>query len=477
VEPSGLRPELAVRGALVATSRGTFAADIGISGGKIVALADEIRADRELDARGLVALPGLIDPHVHLEDVGGDGTPTADDFASGTASALAGGVTTVLDFISPEPNQDFLDAFHLRREQAARGSRVDFGLHCCLPAGRDDSDAAVAALVREGVTSFKAFTVYEGLALNSFELFRAMQATAAHGGVLMLHAETGAVVEGLVREFISRGDVSPIYHAYSRPAFCEEAAVAQALVLHRAVGGRLYFVHVSTRAAVDHIVAERGRSGLEGRSGSNVFIETCPQYLLLAEDRLTGPHGERYICSPPLRPRGEWEPLWASVAARDVDTIGTDHCPFLAADRAGRPSFAHVPNGLGGIGFSLQLMFTHGVATGKITIERLVALMCENPARIFGLWPRKGRVAPGADADLVLLNPASRHRLSVRDLPGKEDCSVYEGFESTVQVEYTISQGEVVYDRRSGVTGEPGRGRYLLRPQNPESRVTAESEV
>ncbi len=455
VRPSGSRAELAIRGALVAGSRGTFTADIGISGGRIVALAEEVRGERELDARGLVALPGVIDPHVHLEDVAGDGTPTADDFASGTASAAAGGVTTILDFISPAPGQDFLDAFRRRRAEAARGSRIDFGLHCCLPAGGDDPAAAVAALVREGVTSFKAFTVYEGLALDAFELFRAMRATAAQGAVLMLHAETGEIVDGLVREFVARGDVRPLYHAYSRPAFCEEAAVAEALALHRAVGGDLYFVHVSTRAAVDRIAAEKRRPG------RRVFAETCPQYLLLAEDRLTGPQGERYICSPPLRPRGELELLWASVAAGDVDTVGTDHCPFPAAARSGKPSFAQVPNGLGGLGFSLELMFSHGVATGRITIERLVALMCENPARIFGLWPQKGRISPGADADVVLLKPATPHRLSVRDLPGNEDYSVYEGFESTVQVEYTISRGEVVYDRRTGVAGEPGRGWFL----------------
>ncbi|RJQ06228.1 MAG: dihydropyrimidinase [Bacillota bacterium] len=462
--PPGDLPDLVIRGALAVGLAGTFTADIGISGGRIVALADNLRGGRELDARGLVALPGIIDPHVHLEDIGAGGTPTADDFASGTASALAGGVTTILDFASPAPGGDYLEAFATRREQAARGSRVDFGLHCCLPAGGEDPSSAIAALVREGVTSFKVFMVYAGLAQDSFQLFRAMRAVAAQGAVLMAHAETGTIIDGLVDEFLARGDTTPIYHAYSRPALCEEAAVVQALALHRGVGGRLYFVHISTRAALERILFERRAPGTQQRSGSEVFIETCPQYLLLSEDRLTGANGERFICSPPLRPYGDREALWESVAAGAIDTIGTDHCPFTIADRSGKTSFAEVPNGLGGIGFGLPLMWTHGVAAGRMTPERLVALMSENPARIFGLWPKKGRIAPGADADIVLVDPSARDRLSVQDLPGNEDYSVYEGIEATARVEYTVSRGEVVYDRRTGVTGEPGRGRYLARP-------------
>ncbi len=467
------KPQLAVRGALVVSGSGSFRADIGIDGGRIVAVADEVRGAQEIDASGLVALPGLIDPHVHLEDVGAAGGATADDFASGTASALAGGVTTVLDFVSPAPGQDLVEAFRLRRDLAARGSRVDFGLHCCLPAGREDPAGAMAALVREGVTSFKAFTVYPGLALSSFEIFRAMRTAAGLGAVLMLHAESGAIVDGLTREFIDRGDVAPIYHAYSRPAFAEEAAVAEALAIHRAVGGDLYFVHVSTRAAADLIAAAKrgrpapggGNSGVSGAAPWNgrVFAETCPQYLLLAEDRLAGLEGERYICSPPLRRRGEQDLLWERVTAGDIDTIGTDHCPFPARDHTAKSSFADVPNGLGGVGFSLELMFSGGVGQGKMPVERLAAIMSENPARIFGLWPRKGRIAPGADADLVLVDPNARHRLAVKDLPGNEDHSVYEGFESMARVRHTISRGEVVYDSRAGGLGPAGRGRYLAR--------------
>lgn len=462
--PSGGRPELAVRGALVVSSAGTVAADIGISDGRVVAVADEVRGTREIDARGLVALPGIIDPHVHLEDIGAGGAATADDFASGTASAVAGGVTTILDFVSPAPGQDYLQAFLARRDQAARGSRVDFGLHCCIPSGDPDPAGQVAALVRHGVTSFKAFTVYPDLALDAFEFFRALRATAAQDAVLMLHAETGAIIEGLTAEFLARGDTAPIYHAYSRPSWCEDAAVAEALVMQRAVGGRLYFVHVSTPAAAQRISAARAQMAADGPPNAQTYIETCPQYLLLTEDRLSGVHGERYICSPPLRPRGEGAALWGHVVQGTIDTIGTDHCPFTTVARSAKASFAEVPNGLGGVGFSLEVMWTRGVAGGEMPAERLAALMSENPARIFGLWPRKGRIAPGADADLVLLNPSERRRLSAHDLPGGEDYSVYEGFESAARVEYTLSRGEVVYDRRSGVSAEPGRGRYLARP-------------
>ncbi len=460
----GLEPDLdlAIRGALVATGQGTCRADIGIKDGRIAALAEEVRSKREIDARGLLALPGLIDPHVHLEDVGTGGVPTADDFASGTASAVSGGVTTILDFVSPDPGQDFLDAFRARRDQAARGSRVDFGLHCCLPAGGGDPTGAIDALVREGVTSFKAFTVYQGLALNEFELFRAMRAVATHGNrgaLLMLHAEEGAIVDGLVAEFLSRGDKAAIFHAYSRPAVCEEAAVARALALRATVGAALYLVHLSTGAAVSLAAARH-------RTGEKVYLETCPQYLMLSEDRLSGPGGERFVCSPPLRPRAENEVLWAALARGDIDCIGTDHCPFRAGDRLRRPSFADIPNGLGGIGFALELLYTYGVRTGRIDLDRLVGLTSGNAARVFGLWPWKGQIAPGADADVVLFDPDARHRIDAADLPGGEDYTVYQGMESQGRVMYTISRGQVVFDRisGSGVIGDPGRGRFIARP-------------
>ncbi len=464
--------ELAIRGALVVSSAGAYRADIGIADGKIAALGDEVHGEREIDAAGLLALPGLIDPHVHLEDVSATGNPTADDFASGTASALAGGVTTILDFISPAPGESFAEAFRKRRDQAARGSRVDFGLHCCLPSGGDDPAGEIAGFVREGVTSFKAFTVYPGLALDSFELFRAMRGVAAAHAVLMLHAEDGAIVDGLRRELLARGETAPIYHAWSRPVFAEVAAVAEALAIHRAVGGDLYIVHVSTGGAADLIAAakreaiteEAGEGQRASRRSGRVFAESCPQYLLLAEDRLSGADGAKFVCSPPLRPRGEQDGLWTAVATGVIDTIGTDHCPFPAADHGGRATFAEIPNGLGGVGFSLRLLYTNGVAAGRMPVERLVALMAENPARIFGLWPRKGRIAPGADADIVLLNPSRTGKLSAADLPGHEDHTVYEGFDSAAAVECTLSRGEIVYDRRQGVTGRAGRGSYLQRP-------------
>ncbi|MEW6308590.1 MAG: dihydropyrimidinase [Bacillota bacterium] len=449
--------ELAIRGALIATGRGTVRADIGLAGGRIAALGTGITAAAELDARGLLALPGVIDPHVHLEDIGGGNTPTADSFASGTATAAAGGITTILDFISPERDQDLTEAYRRRRAQAEAGSRLDFSLHCCIPAGAGDPARGMAALVREGVTSFKAFTVYEGLALSAYEIFRVLRAAAAHKALVMLHAETGSVVDGLIRGFLAEGKTDPIYHAYSRPPLCEEAAIAEALAMHAATGGELYLVHTSTGAGVRHAAIRRA-------DGARVFVETCPQYLLLSEDKLSGPHGERYICSPPLRPRAEGERLWAALASGDVDTIGTDHCPFTAAARAGKASFADVPNGIGGLGFSLPLLFTHGVAAGRISLDRLVELMCLNPARIFGLWPHKGQIAPGADADVVLLSPSAKGKVAAADLPGDEDYSVYEGIETSARVEYTISRGEVVFDRRRGVTGAPGRGRFLARP-------------
>jgi len=236
--------------------------------------------------------------------------------------------------------------------------------------------------------------------------------------------------------------------------------VAGALALHAAVGGRLYLVHLSTGAAVELVARRR-------KAGAAVYAETCPQYLLLSEERLAGPHGERFICSPPLRPPAETERLWLALADGGIDTVATDHCPFRDPDRSGRPAFTAVPNGLGGIGFRLELLFTHGVAAGRLTLERMVELVCANPARIFGLWPRKGCLAPGADADLVLLDPCCPHSLSWADLPGREDHSVYEGFASTARVRYTLSRGEVIYDQERGVTGEPGRGRFLQRPAPP----------
>ncbi len=452
--------DLVVKNGTVVTATEMFQADVGIEDGVVACLGqfDYPSGTPAIDAAGRLVMPGVIDAHVHLEDVGDNGTPTADDFASGTRAAAAGGTTTVIDFVSPAPGQSPAEAAALRRRQAESKAVVDYALHCCIPEAARFTAEEAARLLAEGISSVKLFTVYAGLALDTLSLYQIMLRAAEVGLTVSLHAETGEIVEHYRREFAAAGQKDPEYHAWSRPWFAELEAVQRALALNAAAGARLYFVHVTTRAALEAIARAR-------REGQDVWAETCPHYLLFNESALRGPDGGRYIMSPPLRRAEDLAALWSGLAAEDIQVVATDHCPFPLATKVGRP-FYEVPNGVGSIELNFNLMLSEGVlapGAARLTPSRLAAVTSTNPARFFGLYPKKGHLAPGADADLIIVDPLKTRTVRAAELHGGEDHSIYEGLTLRGMVETTISRGEVIYDH-GRVLGTPGRGRYVRRP-------------
>jgi dihydropyrimidinase len=453
--------DLLVTGGRLVTERGVLEADLGVEGGQIAALGRGLgRARRTLRADGKLVLPGAIDPHVHLA-LRVSGTVSADDFAVGTRAAALGGVTTVIDFAEQRPGAALAAAVAARRAEADPAVCVDYGLHGQV-GDVPRAEGELAAVVAAGVTSFKCFMPRkEGVLLGDDGLFRALRAAGRAGGLVTVHAENAALAELFTAERRAARATRPADLARARPALVEVEAVGRALALAQAAAAPLYVVHTSTAAAAARIAAARA-------AGQPAYGETCPQYLLLDERRLAGRDGHLFTCVPPLRTAADGVGLWAALAAGALQTVGSDHCPFPAADKAAaRRDFTRMPCGLPGVETLLGLVHGAGVAGGHLSLAQLASITAANAARIFGLWPRKGHLDPGADADLVILDPARRVRLSARRLHSAIDYSPYEGLEVAGWPEVTVARGEIIVEEGRFI-GRPGRGRFLARaPHGP----------
>jgi dihydropyrimidinase len=392
----------------------------------------------------------------------GDITST-DDFETGTIAAAHGGTTTVIDFATPEPGESLLAALDTWQAKAAGKAVVDYGFHMVLRDFGERTASEVRLLGdREGITSFKMFMAYPGrLMADDGAIFAAMRGTRDAGSLVMVHAENGGAIEVLVAEALRRGDTAPRFHALTRPVRAEAEAAARAIALAEMAGAPVFIVHLSSAEALEAVRAGR-------RRGVAVLAETCPQYLCLsdAEYERAGFEAAKFVMSPPLRPAPHQDALWRGLAARDLDTVGTDHCPFGFSDpphkRRGRDDFSKIPNGAPGIETRLMLLWDAGVRTGRITPERFVEVISGAPARIFGLWPRKGTIAAGADADIVIWNPDTRVTLSASTQHMRADYSLYEGRTVTGAPETVLSRGEIIADR-GAFLGRAGRGRFLAR--------------
>jgi dihydropyrimidinase len=419
-------------------------------------------AERVIDASGKYVVPGGVDCHTHMELPFG-GTFASDTFETGTRAAAWGGTTTIIDFAvqrTGERVQDGLAAWHAK---ADGNCAIDYGFHQIVGGVDDDSLKAMDELIDEGVTSFKLFMAYPGVFYSDDgQILRAMQTAANNGSMIMMHAENGIAIDVLIQQALSRGETDPINHGLTRPWETEEEATHRAIMLARLTGAPLYIVHMSAKQAVAAVQAHRDQ-------GFNIYGETCPQYLYLSlEEQLGAPgfEGAKWVCSTPLRARAEehQDELWRYLRTNDLSVVSTDHCPFCFKEQKelGLGDFSKIPNGIGSVEHRMDLIF-QGVADGRISKERWVELCSTTPARMFGLYPRKGVIAPGADADVVVYDPNGHTSIGVDKTHHMNmDHSAWEGFEIDGHVDTVLSRGTVVVDGGEFL-GRTGHGRYQKR--------------
>ena len=456
-----------IRGGTVVTSAGERVADVLVRDGKVAEVGSRLRDSGEvIDATGLLVLPGLVDPHTHLLlDTGT--ARTADDYLSGSASAAAGGVTTYLEFVPQLTGQGLLPSVASRRELIEGRSHVDYGIHLSISRLDPGWEKDLESLVESGVTSAKIYTTYRDTIFyaDDWTWYRLMERSGDAGLLVQVHAENDAIVEGMTRQLIDAGKSSLRYHGVARPAVAEQEAVTRGLMFSYSTGSPIYFVHLSTPFAVDLITRAR-------HAGVRALAETCPHYLVLDDSRYQQADAARYLMTPPLRDRTSQQQLWRRLEHGEVHSIGSDHCGFALRDRQGIDDFSKVSPGIPGVETSLLLLHTFGVKTGRLRRSDLVRLLSASPAKIFGLWPRKGDIAPGFDADIVLFDPRPERQLSASELHSRAGFSPYEGLTVTGRVATTILRGQIVY-RNGDVVGKPGNGRF--QPCDPFDFGRAES--
>lgn len=457
--------DLIVKNGTVATAADVFTADIAVSDGVIVQIGRDLSGAAEtLDASGLLVLPGGIDSHVHLAQPSGEGIVMADDFETGTRSALMGGNTTVLPFCMQERGQTLRAALTDYHRKAEGNAYTDVSFHLVIA----DPTAEVLgqelpAAVADGYTSFKVFMTYEALRLNDAEILATMDTARRTGALVMVHCENEDAIRFLCDKSAAEGRLEPASHARTRPVAVEREATHRAISLAEVVDVPLVIVHVSNGAAMEEIARARAR-------GRNVVAETCPQYVTLTADDLDGMdwEGARFVCSPPPRDEAEWGNIWRGIQTGVFDLFSSDHCPFRYDDERGklnprgRTDFRHIPNGIPGVEVRLPILFSEGVSKGRIDIQRFVALTATNHAKIYGLYPRKGTIAVGSDADLTLWDPHATRTIRHADLHDASDYSPYEGIEVTGWPRTVILRGRVMV-RDGALVGPKGAGSYLPR--------------
>lgn len=457
-----------IRGGTVVLGPTVSQQDVLVRGERIAALGDlsGCRADARVDAAGLLVLPGAVDTHVHFNDVFMN-TISVHDYYTGTLAAVYGGVTSLVDFSNQGPGEPLVSTLHNKREEAAGRALVDWGVHPVITQPTPATLDEIPLLVEQGAPSIKCYMTYrdEGLMVEVEDLRRILQRLRDAGGMLLLHAEDDGLLAETVPAVLDAGQTAPIYHARSRPPEVEDRAIRRAIQLVREVGGRLFIVHMATAEGVALVAAARAE-GLE------VIAETCTHYLVFTEEMLRRADGIKWICSPPLRDRFSQERLWAGLRDGRVSMVTSDDAAYSwEAKLYGAERFDLCPNGIPGIEPRLSLLFSEGVVGGRISLPRFVELIASTPARLFGLAPQKGSLAPGADADIVLLDPREKWTMGQQTLHMATDWSAYEDIEITGKIVQVYSRGELVLDG-DRCLAERGRGRYLARRLDPTLRAS-----
>jgi dihydropyrimidinase len=462
-----------IKGGMLVTAERSFPADILVEGEKISQIGQNLQFAKAVivDAIGKLILPGGVDPHVHL-DLPMFGTVSSDDHYTGTKAAAFGGTTTVIDFVSFDfPTlHESVDMWHLKAEKAA----VDYSAHMNLTRFDKEIATEIPSLMGMGISTLKVFTAYnDRLRLDDGSIFKALRITRDNGMLVMLHAENGDMIEILTAEALAAGHSTPEWHARTRPAWGAVESALRAFALAASADASLYLVHMNTAGEVDMLRYARER-------GVKVMGETCPQYLFFSEDDLRRPDGAKWICSPPVRTTADNARLWDGAADGSIQTIGTDHCPFfydgtkpilyegkpvtIPGKELGADDFTKIPNGLPGVEDRLPVLWTYGVGSGKLTANQFVALTCTNPAKIFGLYPRKGALLPGSDADIVVWNPEKKVKYGIAHSHHRTDYNLYEGWDLTGFPEKVYLRGKLIVDGEEWKGGK-GEGKFLKRGQ------------
>lgn len=466
-----------IKSGTLITASETFIADILVEGEKIISIGNDIRPTNGtvIDASGKLVMPGGVDPHVHL-DLPMFDTVSSDDHYTGQKAAAFGGTTTVIDFV-PQNNQTLSHAVEEWHAKADKKATIDFGFHMNITRLNDEIADEIPQLLDLGITTLKVFMAYNGrLRLNDGEIFRVLRIAKDQGMLTMLHAENGDVIETLVADALANEHHSPEWHALTRPAWGAVESVLRGAALAAQAGAPLYVVHLNTAGGVEQIRYARQR-------GIPVMGETCPPYLFFTVDHLRRPDGAKWVCSPPMRSVVDNEGLWRGLSDGTIQTIGTDHCPFffdgtkpivyegkeiaIPGKELGQDDFTKIPNGVPGIGDRLPILWTYGVGAGRITPNQFVALTSSNAAKIFGLYPRKGALIPGSDADLVIWDPDRRLTYGVACAHHRTDYNLYENWELIGFPEKVFLRGQMIVDGDQWY-GRPGMGNYLhRRPSAP----------
>jgi dihydropyrimidinase len=460
-----MRFDTVIRNGTIVTATDTYAADLGIAGGRITAIGAGLpieNAQKVIEARGMLVIPGGIDVHTHL-DMPFGGTKSADDFESGTIAAAYGGTTTLIDFAIQYKGQTLRHALDIWMKKAEGKATIDYAFHCIITDIEGAQLDELKAFVREGVPSFKLFMAYPGVfMLDDASIFKTMNAAADCGGMICMHAENGGAIDVIVQRALAEGKRSPKYHALTRPTTAEAEATNRAIALAEIAGTPVYIVHLSCNEALEKVREARDR-------GLRVYAETCPQYLYLSLEDMEKPgfEGAKYVFTPPLREKWNQEKLWQGLAKDDLQVVSTDHCPFCMKEQKelGKDDFTKIPNGGPGIEHRLSLIYSGGVHGGKFSANRFVQLVSTAPAKLFGLYPRKGTIAVGSDADVVIFDANEQQTISVATHHMRVDYSMFEGTRVKGVTKTVLSRGNVIIDNGRFV-GRAGAGQFLRR-ENP----------
>lgn len=449
-----------IKNATLLCPGGPVNADLRTEDGKIAEIGPDLpnRDSRVIDAAGKLVFPGFIDTHTHFEMNKGLPNETADDWTTGTLAALAGGTTTVLDFAEPERGCSLASALDTWHGRADGQASCNYGFHMTIKDWDPRIRAELSDMTAAGVTSYKVYLAYDNLRVTDAVALEAVKAVGEEGGIVGCHCENGDLVSAGIRAQRAAGHLSPAAHPLSRPAAVEAEAVNRWLTIGELAGCPVNIVHLSTKRGLELVRAARER-------GQKLYVESCPQYLLLDESRygLPGFESAKFVLSPPLRAREDVDALWNGLVSGDVDTMGTDHCSFhfKGVKELGRDDFSKIPNGIPGVEHRGVLMYTAGVASGRISAHQLMRLLSERPAQLFGMYPQKGTLQVGSDADITVLDPGFTGKISAANQYQKVDYTPYEGFETRCRVDTVLLNGQTAVE--NGVVVAEKRGRYVKR--------------